>query len=604
MQLGLGTHGGAEAAVHATRRFVADMPPDYVVAKLDFSNAFNNLHRDVMLSAVAEHVPDIYKFCYLAYDKSSFLQFSNNIILSQEGAQQGDPLGSLMFCLAIHPLILACDSPLKVAYMDDVTLGGPAQVVAADVTMIKTEGTPQGLLLNDMKCEAITNSGQTSQEVLNQFIQLTPATATLLGAPLSKGTAMDNCLKKQCDELQKAIERLKLISAHDGLVLLRASFSAPKLQHTLRSSPCSGHSSLQEFDNQIRTALCQICNISMSDDQWTQASLPVRYSGLGIRRVSSLATPAFLASAVGTQDLQSQILQATDALVPDKDLAACQQSWLNLYGAIPLSAPPAKQQTWDKPIVSSELSQLLARQTDNYNKARLLAASSNHSGDWLHAIPITSCGLRLDDDAVRVAVGLRLGCDICHPHSCPCGAIVDVRGSHALSCKRSAGRLIRHNYLNDVIHRSLTRAGIPATKEPQGLYRTDGKRPDGLTLIPWREGRCLVWDVTVADTTATSYLSSTAVLAGSAAESAAARKESKYSELLVRYEFVPIALESHGPLNNKAMSFLKELGRRITVATSDTRETSHMFQRLSVALQRFNAVCVTDTFRDVLGQDV
>jgi hypothetical protein len=51
-QLGLGTPGGCEAAVHATRRFISDMPPSHVIAKLDFSNAFNNLHRDVMLFAV------------------------------------------------------------------------------------------------------------------------------------------------------------------------------------------------------------------------------------------------------------------------------------------------------------------------------------------------------------------------------------------------------------------------------------------------------------------------------------------------------------------------------------------------------------------------
>jgi len=43
------------------------------------------------------------------------------------------------------------------------------------------------------------------------------------------------------------------------------------------------------------------------------------------------------------------------------------------------------------------------------DRASFLAASSQHSGDWLFALPIASCGLRLDDEAVRVAVGLRLG---------------------------------------------------------------------------------------------------------------------------------------------------------------------------------------------------
>jgi len=42
----------------------------------------------------------------------------------------------------------------------------------------------------------------------------------------------------------------------------------------------------------------------------------------------------------------------------------------------------------------------------------------------------------------------------------------------------------------------------PATNEPSGINRRDGKRPDGLTLIPWQGGKPLVWDVTFANTLA------------------------------------------------------------------------------------------------------
>jgi len=70
-------------------------------------------------------------------------------------------------------------------------------------------------------------------------------------------------------------------------------------------------------------------------------------------------------------------------------------------------------------------------------------------------------------------------------------------------------------------------AGIPATKEPVGLLRSDGKRPDGLTLVPWQSGKPLTWDVTVAQTHAASYVSSTARKAGAAAEMAATRKSFK-----------------------------------------------------------------------------
>ena len=138
-QLGLGCPSGFKAAVHATRRFMSNMPADFVIAKLDFSNAFNSLRRDVMLSAVAENTPDIYRFCHIAYEKPTHLKVFGRTILSQEGAQQCDPLGSLLFCLSIHSLLLSCKNHLKISYMDDMTLFSPSHVAVVDVKMIKVK---------------------------------------------------------------------------------------------------------------------------------------------------------------------------------------------------------------------------------------------------------------------------------------------------------------------------------------------------------------------------------------------------------------------------------------------------------------------------------
>ena len=102
---------------------------------------------------------------------------------------------------------------------------------------------------------------------------------------------------------------------------------------------------------------------------------------------------------------------------------------------------------------------------------------------------------------------------------------------------------------------------------------------------------------------AASCLAAIATVAGSATESAAVRKEMKHVELINHYHFFPISIESHGPLGNKAISFLSDLGRRIAMTMSDIRKTSFLFQRISVALKRFNAVCVVDTCSDLLVND-
>ena len=93
-------------------------------------------------------------------------------------------------------------------------------------------------------------------------------------------------------------------------------------------------------------------------------------------------------------------------------------------------------------------------------------------------------------------------------------ATVEPKWTHSdamhLFAKKAAGRSIRHRALNELVARALSAAAILNTKEPQSLCRSDGKRPDGLTLVPWQSGRSLVWDVTVVCPLADSYVASAA----------------------------------------------------------------------------------------------
>jgi len=82
----------------------------------------------------------------------------------------------------------------------------------------------------------------------------------------------------------------------------------PKLLYTLSTSDCSDNTLLAQFDNTVRAALSVILSVDLSDDQWAQASLPVRNGGLGIRSAQMLAPSAFLASAASTFELQQSIL--------------------------------------------------------------------------------------------------------------------------------------------------------------------------------------------------------------------------------------------------------------------------------------------------------
>ena len=176
----------------------------------------------------------------MSYANASTLKFASHLISSEEGIQQGDPLGPFLFCLAIHHLLQSLNSELIISYMDDITLAGSTAVVAKDVEAIISSGASSGLHLNVSKCECITSSSILLLSPLNEFMQLHVDDATLLGAPLSRGTAMNIALQKRLHDLTKAKERLRLLSSHVALFLLKASCGSPKLTHLLRSSPCSG----------------------------------------------------------------------------------------------------------------------------------------------------------------------------------------------------------------------------------------------------------------------------------------------------------------------------------------------------------------------------
>ena len=77
IQLVVGTPGGCEAAVHAARRFLETMPNDSVVVKLDFSNAFNCLHRSDMLKSIADRVPELLPYCHSADDDRVIVQYAS-----------------------------------------------------------------------------------------------------------------------------------------------------------------------------------------------------------------------------------------------------------------------------------------------------------------------------------------------------------------------------------------------------------------------------------------------------------------------------------------------------------------------------------------------
>ena len=76
-------------------------------------------------------------------------------------------------------------------------------------------------------------------------------------------------------------------------------------------------------------------------------------------------------------------------------------------------------------------------------------------------------------------------------------------------------------------------------------------------------------------------------------------KHIKYQVIKAVHDLVPIAVETLGPINNEGMIFLRELGGRLSTASRDPRETSFLFQRVFVCMQRANAIAFRGSFSNL-----
>ena len=101
-------------------------------------------------------IPTISSWLESSYGLQPNLLLGNQTIPSCGGVQQGDPLGPLGFALVLHPIIEKIRESvpgllINVWYLDDGTLCGTQQDLAAALAIIEAEGPPRGLFLNRVK---------------------------------------------------------------------------------------------------------------------------------------------------------------------------------------------------------------------------------------------------------------------------------------------------------------------------------------------------------------------------------------------------------------------------------------------------------------------
>jgi len=218
-QLRVSTSWGCEAAVHATRSFMAQTQGEKVLLKLDVKNAFNSIRRDTVLQAAKTHFPEIYPFIWDCYSSKTSLFHGDFRLDSATGAQHGDTLGPALFALAIHGVTSEVKSDLNLWYLDDGRIGGDPQTVLNNAAIIRNGLPSVGLEINNSKCELPIVNNTTSQErsqTTNLFQDVFPSISIpapdlwqLLGSPLHQDSTPLH-LEAKTKMLDNIIENLEL----------------------------------------------------------------------------------------------------------------------------------------------------------------------------------------------------------------------------------------------------------------------------------------------------------------------------------------------------------------------------------------------------------
>ena len=171
----------------------------------------------------------------------------------------------------------------------------------------------------------------------------------------------------------------------------------------------------------------------MTDDQWEQASLPVRFAGLGVNQTKVIAGSAYIGSCALTKDLVVALLKRDSSPYEPPELSVLLSAHEAVTGAVhdftTLSTKQSVQQLLSTERHESAFKRLRAKLSVR-SQNLMLACSMPHASDWLLAPPIPGLGLGLQSDVFLTAMKFRLGMPVFDkPFPCPA-----VSGSTGAGC--------------------------------------------------------------------------------------------------------------------------------------------------------------------------
>jgi len=154
-------------------------------------------------------------------------------------------------------------------------------------------------------------------------------------------------LEAKTKMLNNIIKNLELIEPHQAFFILKNCLSTPySYTHCKESAPCFKYTEkLEVFDTAIKTNMEKMYNVSFGKENWSQASLPIRHAGLGLRSTVDLSLSCFLSSSHVCKGLVNRLLPSLNPEIPYGDVNDAIDDWSKHHNSSPLEK--GIQAAWD-----------------------------------------------------------------------------------------------------------------------------------------------------------------------------------------------------------------------------------------------------------------
>ncbi len=441
LQLCAGQPSGIEAAIHAMSN-IFDQKDTEAVLLVDADNAFNRLNRKAALHNIGVMCPSLSTILKNTYSAAAQLFVGGEVVLSEEGTTQGDPLAMPMYAIGIVPLIheLSRSNATQAWFADDANGAGKLVRVKNWWDLLNERGPEYGYFPKAAKtCLLVKESvlDEAKKVFGGTGVQIKTDGCRLLGSALGKDEFVLKFVRKQVESLVGLVHVLSGVAKSQPHAAFAALTHGLMGKWTFLSRTVESAGSLLQ---PLERAMCQrlIPSITGRDppgeQERTMFGLPVHLGGLGIKN------PAISASLEYEHSCQTS--KPLTEMLKDQ----CQQDILPVCMAVTTLRREAKSK---RRAADSALALKLGQEIRPELQHSLQIAGEKGASNWLSALPMERHGFVLYKSAFRDALCLRYGWEPPNlPANCVCGQSFSTQ--HALSCPTGGIPTIRHNSVRDL----------------------------------------------------------------------------------------------------------------------------------------------------------